>query len=105
MSGLDLICGYGSDAEEDEISMNVTSIHPRINDDAKTATVVERGGIHLPSAAELLGCSSGGKRLMTSSVEKGEFPNKISRIMNKQFIPPQIGMVRPNIVTEDTKHK
>lgn len=105
MSGLDLICGYGSDADEDENSMIVTSIHPSINDNAKTVTVVERGGVHLPSAAELLGCTSGGKRPMTSFVEKGESPNKISRIMSKHFIPPQIGMVRPNIVTEDTKHK
>jgi hypothetical protein len=105
MSGLDLLCGYGSDEEA-----NTNEVIVNDNCAAASSTSIDvmnkmsviKG---LPSAMELLGTAPGSKRQISQLLPGVNVPNKVRKTSGDRFIPPQVKLERPNVVTEDTKYR
>ena len=108
MSGLALLAGYGS-ASDDEIEMDMPAVDLKINDNPTSIIIgSDSKKAILPSAIDLLGSVTSASTKRKAAGENPiscNLPSKISRIVTKKFIPPQIRSVRPNVVTEDTKHR
>lgn len=109
MSGLALLSGYGSDSDDDgqKPESNVAKMGDDNNSDS-TRIVTDKGfkkGL-LPSAMDLLNDIPGIKRkLPCSDGHSYNGSGKISRVITNKFVPPQVRSERPNVVTEDMKHK
>ena len=105
MSGLAMLSGYGSDSDDDAEALVHTDVKMTTDTAAPLNTVAIKKEA-LPSALDLLGNTSTVKRKLPLETSLPfEVPAKISRIPMKKFIPPQVRSDRPNVVTEDTKHK
>ena len=107
MSGLSLLAGYGSASDdEEEINAPAADLEKNISILPIMIPVTEIKTIKLPSAMDLLGCGLGVKRKAVGEVPSlHNASSKIIRTVTKAFIPPQIKSDRPNVVTEDTKHR
>jgi hypothetical protein len=104
MSGLDLLSGYGSDEEDTN--------DDTVNNDCAAASSTSTAVINkisliksLPSAMELLVNAPGSKRHISQLSSIANAPNKVRKTSGDRFIPPQVKLERPNVVTEDMKHR
>lgn len=103
MSGLDLLSGYGSDEEDTEdVIHDDNSAGRSASIGVINKTILSKG---LPSALELLAKAPTAKRHISQLTPTANISNKVRRISDDRFIPPQVKLERPNVVTEDTKHR
>lgn len=104
MSGLDLLSGYGSDEEDtnDEIGNDNCAVASSASIDVVNKTSLMKG---LPSALELLENPPGSKRQISQLSSTVNSFHKVRKTSFDRFIPPQVKLERPNVVTEDMKHR
>ena len=102
MSGLALLSGYASESDEDD-AKDTTKIDLVDNATLSIPEAAEKSQ-KLPSALTAFEGAPSLKRNLAVSPSRTS-SNKISKIAMKRFVPPQVRLERPNVVTEDSKHK
>lgn len=101
MSGLALLSGYASESDEDDVKD--TKVGFAGNARASIQMAAEKSQ-KLPSALAAFEDVPSLKRNLPTSPSQ-DLSNKQSKIVVKRFVPPQVRLDRPNVVTEDSKHK
>ena len=99
-----MLCCYGSDEEDDT---NEVIVNDNCAAASSTSIVMNKMSQikGLPSAMELLVNAPGSKRQISQLSPSANVPNKVRKTSGDRFIPPQVKLERPNVVTEDTKHR
>ena len=102
MSGLALLSGYASESDDDN-AKDITKIEVT-GETASTSHEAAEKTLKLPSALTAFEGVKSLKRNLPVSPSTNS-SNKLSKIVSKRFVPPQVRLDRPNVVTEDSKHK
>ena len=97
MSGLALLSGYASESDEDDVED--TKVGVAENARASIQIAAEKTP-KLPSASAAFDDVPSLKRNLPISPSH-DSSNKLSKIVVKRFVPPQVRLDRPNVVTED----